>query len=177
MQEKSISNSYLPSEDTFFFAEHLVNEDGDSALEIGTGSGYLGRILEEKFSYVIGTDINYDALKNQDYKIQNLVCCKGADSLKKEFDLVICNLPYLPSEKIEDITTDGGSEGLVVPLEIINSVKTCVKSGGKLLLLTSSLANYGKLVQKIQSMGFSVSILAKKPLFFEELILIQAIRD
>lgn len=174
MQNKSLRDTYTPSDDTFFFAECIANEKGDAALEIGTGSGYLGKILQEKFSLVVGTDINHSALKSQNYKIQNSICCKGADALKKEFDLVICNLPYLPSETIQDITTDGGPEGLVVPLEIINSVIPCVRPGGKLLFLTSSLANYQTLIEKTKSLGFSVTILAKKQLFFEELIMVQA---
>ncbi len=174
MQNKSLNDTYTPSEDTFFFADCMANESGDSALEIGTGSGYLAKILQEKFSVVIGTDINYSALISQDYKIQNSVCCKGADAIKKEFDLVICNLPYLPSNEIQDITTDGGPEGLVIPLEIINSAAPCVKQGGKLLFLTSSLARYETLIEKTRSMGFSVTILAKKSLFFEKLIVVQA---
>ena len=174
MQNKSLHDTYVPSEDTFFFAECIANETGGSALEIGTGSGYLAKILQQKFSVVVGTDINHSALKNPDYKIQNSICCKSADSLKKEFDLVICNLPYLPSDVIHDIATDGGPEGLVIPLEIINSAVSHIKPGGKLLFLTSSLANYESLIEKTTSMGFSVVILAKKPLFFEELIMVQA---
>lgn len=174
MQNKSHSDTYAPSDDTFFFADCIANESGDSALEIGTGSGYLAKILQEKFALVVGTDIDHSALKSQDYKIQNSVCCKGADAMTKEFDLVICNLPYLPSDKVQDITTDGGPEGLVVPLEIIGSAAPCVKQGGKMLFLTSSLANYQALIEKTKSLGFSVMILAKKQLFFEELIIVQA---
>ncbi|MBM2852074.1 MAG: methylase [Candidatus Nitrosotenuis sp.] len=174
MQNKLPNDTYAPSDDTFFFADCIANETGYSALEIGTGSGYLGKILQEKFSLVVGTDINYTALKSQDYKIQNSVCCKDADAVTTEFDLVICNLPYLPSETVQDVTTDGGPEGLVIPLEIISSAAPHVRPGGKLLFLTSSLANYQTLIEKTKFMGFSVMIIAKKPLFFEELIIIQA---
>lgn len=174
MQSKSHSDTYAPSDDTFFFADCLANESGDSALEIGTGSGYLAKILQEKFALVVGTDIDHSALRSQDYKIQNSVCCKGADSMTKEFDLVVCNLPYLPSDSVQDIAVDGGPEGMVVPLEIISSAAPRVKQGGKLLFLTSSLANYPALIERTKSLGFSASILAKKQLFFEELIIVQA---
>lgn len=176
MQNKSLSDTYAPSEDTFFFADCIADESGDSALEIGTGSGYLGKILQEKFSVVVGTDINHSALKTQDYKIQNSVCCNGADALGKEFDLVICNLPYLPSDSVQDIAVDGGPEGLAVPLEIISSAVSHVKPEGRLLFLTSSLANYQVLIEKTKSMGFSAAILAKKQLFFEELIVVRAVK-
>ena len=35
------SEQYLPAEDTFFLADHLEGLSGDSALDIGCGSGYL----------------------------------------------------------------------------------------------------------------------------------------
>lgn len=173
MQSRS-ADSYAPAEDTFFLADHIKNEKGISALEIGTGSGYLSKILEKNFDLVISTDIDFQSLITQDQKTQNGICCTGADALGAKFDLVVCNLPYLPSEKIIDRTVDGGPEGLEVPLGIIKSVNSCLKPGGKMLYLTSSLANYEKLIKNTESMGFAVEILAKKKLFFEELIIVQA---
>ncbi len=172
MQNKS-AETYTPAEDTFFLAEHIAKEKGESALEIGTGSGYLAGVLQQNFDFVVATDIDFGALKGQEGKTQNKICCDGANALGNKFDLVVCNLPYLPSEKIIDKTTDGGSEGLLVPLGIIKSANLCIKSGGKALFLTSSLANYQKLVEKAQSMGLSATITAKKKLFFEELIIIE----
>lgn len=170
----SQSESYTPAEDTFFFANYLENEKGETALDIGTGSGYLAKLLSTKFPFVVGTDINFDSLKFQIPKLQNNLCCNGADAIRASFDLVVCNLPYLPSGKIIDHTIDGGKEGLEIPLEIINSAKNCVKKGGKFLFLTSSIANYHKLIKKTKMLGFEVKIVARKKLFFEELILVEA---
>jgi release factor glutamine methyltransferase len=176
LQNKS-AEAYAPAEDTFFLAEHIGRESGEFALEIGTGSGYLAKLLQQNFNLVVATDVDYVALKGQHDKIKNNVCCDGASALGQKFDLVVCNLPYLPSEKIIDKTIDGGPEGLVVPLSIIRSAISCIKQGGKIILLTSSLANYQRLMEKTQSMGFSVRIIAKKRLFFEELIIFEAIRS
>ena len=52
------SEQYLPAEDTFFLADQLKNLSGDSALDIGCGSGYLTDVLESNFRLVIGTDIS-----------------------------------------------------------------------------------------------------------------------
>ena len=170
----SQSNSYSPAEDTFFFAEHLEKEKGEMALDIGTASGYLAKILSKKFSFVVGTDIDFDSLNSQYNKLENCICTKGAGSFRRVFDLVVCNLPYLPSEKILDKTVDGGQEGVEIPFEIIKSIKNCIKNDGKLLFLTSSLANYKKLIAKTKKVGFDVKIISKKKLFFEELILVEA---
>jgi release factor glutamine methyltransferase len=170
------SNSrYDPAEDTFFLADHIQSETGQAALEIGTGSGYLAKILEKNFDLVVATDIDYTTISTQDEKIQNGICCVGADALSMQFDFIVCNLPYLPSDNISDRAVDGGREGLEVPIQIIKSAKYRLKPGGKMLYLTSSLANYAKLMQQTELLGFDVRVLSKKKLFFEELIIVEAI--
>jgi len=172
----SKNDEYGPAEDTYFLADHIKNEKGDSALDVGVGSGYLTKLLQESFSFVVGTDINFDVLKSQTYKAENIVCCSGAESLSFQFDLVICNLPYLATDEILDVATDGGKEGLEIPAKIIKTVSYCVKSGGKFLFITSSLSNYEKLIEITKQQGFDVKIFARKKLFFEELILVEAIK-
>ncbi len=69
MQKKFVtSDEYQPAEDTFFLADFVEKEKGISALDVGSGSGYLTQILCKNFSFVIGTDINFQVLKNQTYK-------------------------------------------------------------------------------------------------------------
>ena len=66
LQTKSLKNDeYPPSEDTFFIAENIEDEKGNFALDVGSGSGYLTKLLSENFSFVVGTDINFDVnIKN-----------------------------------------------------------------------------------------------------------------
>ena len=175
MQTKFLKNEeYPPSEDTFFLVDNIENETGDFALDIGSGSGYLTKLLSENFSFVVGTDINYKVLKHQTYKTKNLVCCNGSDALSIKFDLIVCNLPYLATDKILDIATDGGAEGLEIPLKIIKSAIPCLNTAGKFLFVTSSLSNYQALIDATKKEGLAAKIIAKKKLFFEELILIEA---
>ncbi len=174
MQNKLSTESYKPAEDTFFLEDHINNERGNCALDIGSGSGYLTKVLSKSFSIVVGTDVNFDALKIQSNKTTNLVCCNASDALLMKFDLIVCNMPYLASDEILDIATDGGPEGVVIPMKIISSAKNCLKPDGKFLFVTSSLSNYQKIVEKTKKLGLEVEILDKKKLFFEELILVQA---
>ncbi len=174
MQNKLSNDTYQPAEDTYFLEDHIKNEKGESALDIGSGSGYLTKSLSKSFRFVVGTDVNFGALKNQSNKPENLVCCNGADALQSKFDLIICNMPYLVSEEISDIATDGGKEGVEIPLMIIKSAKNCLKQDGKFLFVSSSLSNYEKLAELTRNEGFEVEIKAKKKLFFEELILLES---
>ncbi len=168
---------YPPSEDTFFISDYIEKEKGLSALDVGSGSGYLTKLLTKNFTFVVGTDINFVVLKNQTYRTKNLICCNGSDALKLEFDLVVCNLPYLATDEILDATTDGGKDGFEVPKKIFDSIYKNVKKGGKFLFVTSSLSDYQKLIDYTQNLGLNSRILAKKKLFFEELILVESIRN
>lgn len=175
MQNKLTKNEYYsPAEDTLFFADQIQNEKGKHALDIGTGSGYLAKVLSPNFELVVATDIIFEATKKSHTIIDNCLCCDSADALVAEFDLVVCNLPYLPSNEITDSTVDGLHEGVVIPLKIIKSAKNAIKRGGRLLFLTSSLANYKELIKQTQSLGLCTKIIATKKMFFEELILVEA---
>ena len=167
---------YPPSEDTFFLADHIKDEKGESALDIGTGSGYLSSILEKSFSLVVGTDLVFNVLRKQDYHIANSICCNGGDVINHQFDLVVCNMPYLNTDEVLDVRTDGGKDGLQIPIKIIDSAKSLVKPGGKFIYVTSSLSDFKKLISYTKLEGFDVDILARKKLFFEELILVRAIQ-
>lgn len=164
---------YIPAEDTFFLADHIKNQKGHMALEIGTGSGYLAKILEENFEFVVATDIEFSALKSQQARPKNTICCDAASAIGAKFDLIVCNLPYLPTDDISDRATDGGPEGLAVPLHIIQSATPCLKPGGRMLVLSSSVANYTKLIKEIKTKNLQVRIVGKKKMFFEELILLE----
>ena len=175
MQTKSLKNDeYPPSEDTFFIVDNIENEKGNFALDVGSGSGYLTKLLSKNFSFVVGTDINYNVLKHQTYKTKNLICCNGSDALKMKFDFIVCNLPYLATDKILDIATDGGAEGFEIPKKIFDSVICNIAENGKFVFVTSSLSNYQKLIEYAQKLGLKTRIIAKKKLFFEELILVES---
>lgn len=177
MQTKFLKNEeYPPSEDTFFIVDNIENEKGNFALDVGSGSGYLTKLLCKNFSFVVGTDINFNVLKNQTYKTNNIVCCNGSDALKIKFDFIVCNLPYLATDTIIDIATDGGEEGFEIPKKIFDSVINNMAEHGKFIFITSSLSNYQKLIEYAQKLGLKTRIMAKKKLFFEELILVETIR-
>jgi release factor glutamine methyltransferase len=177
LQTKFLKNEeYPPSEDTFFIVDNIENEKGNFALDVGSGSGYLTKLLSKNFSFVVGTDINFNVLKNQTYKTKNIVCCNGSDALKIKFDFIVCNLPYLATDTIIDIATDGGEEGFEIPKKIFDSVINNMAENGKFIFITSSLSNYQKLIEYAQKLGLKTRIMAKKKLFFEELILVETIR-
>ena len=167
------SEQYLPAEDTFFLEDQLKGLTGNFALDIGCGSGYLTNVLKSSFDVVVGTDISFNTLLEQNYETQNIICCNSADALNQKFDLVICNLPYLATDEIIDVATDGGKDGLEIPIEIIKSALPHLSQKGKFLFVTSSLSDYMGLIDFVTSKNFEAKIIDKKKLFYEELIIVQ----
>lgn len=176
MQKKSFDNYYVPAEDSLFLADYIQKEKGHAALDTGTGSGFLAKILSDSFELVVATDISTGALKKAHQTIGNCICCSSADAIHHYFDLAVCNLPYLPSEKIMDPAVDGLEEGLGVATNIIKSASNVIRTNGKLVYLTSSLANYEELIRRTEDLGFDAKIVAKKKLFFEELIIVECVK-
>ncbi len=98
--------------------------------------GILQNYFLKNFSFVVGTDINYAVLQHQSsYKTNNLICCNSSDALKIKFDFIVCNLPYLATDEILDIATDGGAEGFEIPKKIFDSSLKNLKKLVNLFLL------------------------------------------
>ena len=177
MQKESHNNYYIPAEDSIFFADYLKDKKGRSALDIGTGSGILANVLSKNFSLVVATDINISALVKAHETVDNCICCNAADALHASFDLIVCNLPYLPSDELLDPAVDGLHDGTEISGMMIKSASQRIEKNGKMIFLTSSLAKYGTLIKLSESLGFDVTIAAKKKLFYEELIIIECTKN
>ena len=71
------------------------------------------------------------------------------------------------------MATDGGKDGVEIPMMIITSALNHLSQNGKFLFVTSSLSDYMGLIDFVKSKKFLVKIISKKKLFFETLILVR----
>ena len=58
--------------------------------------------------------------------------------------------------------------------KIFDSVRNNLAEDGKFIFVTSSLSNNEKLIKYAQKLGLKTRIIARKKLFFEELILVES---
>ncbi len=193
-----MNSVYGPSDDTYLLADTVKGIEGYRALEIGTGSGYIAGILADRFKYVIATDIDLKALfyakysnskggyrsdgnnYGSNYSNSNNIeylCCNAADALRTEFDLIVINPPYLPSDKIDDPAVDGGEYGIEIAMNMLRSAIRVLAYNGSIYILLSSLARYDILIDYARELGLHASIVSNKSLWFEELMVIKVTKS
>ncbi len=106
------------------------------------------------------------------------------DTLKHAFDMIIFNPPYLPSSNLIDISQnshkidyswDGGAVGSEVILDFLEKAKDFLNISPRkksyLYFISSSRTDLKELEINIIKKGFKNTIVEKKHVFFEDIIL------
>lgn len=177
---------YFPAEDSLLLAETIKELElkEKTVLEIGCGSGLIALLCASKGAIVTAVDISEEAVNatRQNAKLNKLELGVFVSDLFEKangkFDLIIFNAPYLPVEKNEKTSRvyDGGLSGRKVIEKFILQCKNHLNKNGKVLLVVSSLTNPKKTIKFFERNDFNARIIAKKKVFFEELIVLEASR-
>jgi release factor glutamine methyltransferase len=165
---------YIPSDDTFLLAECMKQYRGRWALEIGVGSGVLLNLLEKNFANVAGSDIDLRALRHCRGRSGAMIaCCDAASAFVGSFDLIVSNPPYLPDDKVRDMTVHGGPAGIETTIHFIRSALPLLARGGKMLFVVSSLADSSALDQLVGENKMSKKVVMEKRVFYETLSVVE----
>ena len=181
-------NVYIPAEDSYLLADNLEIKQGQSVLEIGTGSGIVAMYASRLTDNITVTDINFDACelarKNfEDNGIENIEILFGNlfEPVKnRKFDVILFNTPYLPTEEDEvlddtiNYAFDGGLNGRKVIDLFLNEVGNHLNDNGIVQIIQSSLSGNEETLEKLDQLGFVSEIAAKEHFFFEDVTLINA---
>ena len=146
-------------------------------MEMGTGSGYICGLLKARFATVVATDIDLNAIKQAKDMVEDVtfVCCDSSSAISNmKFDLIVMNPPYLPSDEIRDASVDGGKDGIGVTTRMVRDSIRLLHPNGRILIVASSLASYSMLTERLHELGLNTSIISKKKLAFEEIMVLQA---
>lgn len=183
------NNVYEPAEDTVLAAENLVVNKKDVVLDMGTGCGILGILAAKKARRVVAVDINPHALRcaKMNAKLNGVaekVETARSDLFKsikenEEFDLIIFNAPYLPSEMIEEQewigrAWAGGPTGRLLIDKFILQAPSYLGKDGRVFLVQSTLSNTEETIQKLEENGFRVRVVAQERFAFETIVAMEA---
>jgi release factor glutamine methyltransferase len=179
---------YEPAEDSFLLADAALKEakPGMRILEIGTGSGFVSAVLlaNLKDLLLVATEINPHAArcaKMNGMEVIRTDLFKGLKSQRLEtcFDLILFNPPYLPTSREEKIpgwlnyAFDGGTSGRETLDRFLGQVRDYLKPGGEILVLISSITGLEAVKERMERLGFTVEVVARKKVSFEELMVIR----
>jgi release factor glutamine methyltransferase len=176
---------YPVLEDTLLLLEAALDEvrPTDRVLELGTGSGFVARHLAGSAALVIATDINPHACRMASSPDVGMVRADLTAGIRGQFDLVLCNPPYLPTkpgERMEDWlekALDGGEGGREVIRNLVRDLPRILAPEGRVLVVISELTGAGETLDLFAGAGFAPEITRRTRIEGEDLMVVRAVRS
>ncbi|MHC1740773.1 MAG: peptide chain release factor N(5)-glutamine methyltransferase [Anaerolineaceae bacterium] len=156
----------IPRPETELLVEEAIhwlelNPRRRNVVDVGTGSGVIAITLADVFLdlKITAIDISEDALKLSqqnavNLQVNDLISWQKNDllsNLSGKFDLILANLPYIPTETLNSLDVikfeprlalDGGSDGLNLIRKLLMHSPEHLLAGGVILLeIESTLSN------------------------------------
>ncbi|MGC9210499.1 MAG: methyltransferase [Acidilobus sp.] len=170
---------YEPSDDTWAAVEAIeklaeLDLRIKSVLDLGSGTGVLGSVARFLLrpALLMAVDISPFAVSASRKTLgpdAGVVQCDAGDCLRGQWDLVIVNPPYLPTQLEDDEACSGALS--YAWSEEAGHRALCVAAGllGRRVLIVRSSISRLNVDSCLSSLGLSkVAVLARKRLFFEE---------
>ena len=168
MAQKHFRNAvYPPSEDSFLIESCITCRVGERVLDMGTGSGILAKKAASLGGKVTAVDINPEAVAAAKAIGVEAIQSDLFDNVSGMFDLIIFNPPYIP-ENPSDVESmqwaSGATNGTI--RRFLSAAKERLSPNGRILILVSSLTDFGKLPEL---KAYRKKKVSEKKLFFERL--------
>lgn len=172
---------YYAREDSELLANNIHAQKNSFVLDLGTGSGLQAIIALSQGARVLSADIDDNALgackenvkKNKLEKNHSIRKSNLFSNISEKFDLILFNPPYVPTNEIRFLDTDGGKNGRKIIDEFLKELPKHLNKNGKCLLLQSNLNGIKKTEEILKKLKLKFKIIARKKMFFEELIVIE----
>ncbi|WP_181685640.1 HemK2/MTQ2 family protein methyltransferase [Halorhabdus salina] len=180
--QRGVDTVYGASEDSHLLAEAAVEgaKEGERALDIGTGSGYVAGALAEAGVDVVGTDLNPAACRQVHEAGISAVRANLLDPIRADaVDLVVFNPPYLPTDPETEwgdwmqAALSGGEDGRAVVDPFLADVGRVLQDDGRAFLLVSSLTGIDDVTEFAGEQGLNSSIVAEESFPFERLVVLR----
>jgi len=165
----------IPRPETELLVEEALNwldrhPGATRALDVGTGSGCIAVSMATRKPWlsITATDLSADALRLAEQNaetnhVRDQIVFEEADlmpSIDQPFDLVCANLPYIPTNKLQEVNTlgfepalalDGGADGLRLIRRLLKLLPSRMNTPTLILLETEASLGAETLALAIQA--------------------------
>lgn len=169
----------IPRPETEMLVEQALewlqaNPERRRAADVGAGSGCIAIALAQRICdlHLLASDLSADALQvasqnARRYKLDRRIHFVQADLLpgvRRPFDLICANLPYIPTGTLQTLTVarwepslalDGGPDGLRLIERLLDQIPARLAPGG--LILLEIEAGQGQAVETLLRARFPTS--------------------
>ncbi|TQQ82603.1 methyltransferase domain-containing protein [Halonotius terrestris] len=177
---------YQPAEDSALLAKAAIDDMSapNRVLEVGTGSGWVAeQVASETDARVVGSDLNPHACQQaRERGIEAVRADLVAPFAPDEFDAVLFNPPYLPTDPDNEWddwmehALSGGTDGRRLIVPFLDDVGRVLTADGVVYLLVSSLTGYEIVVDLAEGAGFETAEVAQESYPFEVLSVLRLTR-
>ncbi len=136
-------------------------EVSGTALDLGTGTGVLAAVLAHRWlSNIVATDNDVRSLQCAQFNVDNLGLAKQVQVVQADlftdgqFDLVVCNPPWLPGKPTSPIERAIYDENSGMLKGFLQGLKAHLNEGGEGWLILSDLAEHLKLRMREELLGW-----------------------
>jgi methylase of polypeptide subunit release factors len=173
-----------PTPYSLLLAEHIPEQPGRRAVDVGTGSGILGivaRLQGADQVYVLDTNSHAISLAMENAERNGvrdgfIHLPTGPTIIPlppgEILDMVVCNPAQLPLPQPDRAVSPfyAGPDGRQMIDELIRAVPGLLSASGRLLMTHNSLADLPKSLQLMESLGLESRVLAERSLEFRPFI-------
>ena len=164
---------------TQFMIQNMEIGKNDVVLDMGTGSGAIAIEASKKARFVVGIDINENAvkiarenakkngIKNAEFIVSNLF--SSLPHIK--FDVILFNPPYLEGKIKDDFDYAIFDYKKETIKNFLKEAKNYLKKDGHIEIVYSSISSPNKVVEYAKSIGWKIEIKAIKKIWGEKLYL------
>lgn len=165
-------NTFWPYTDSHPLVRNFEIENGESVLDVGTGSGVIGIFACYKGAgRVVAVDVNPDAIRSATFNVkqhgfERVMEPRRSDLFEnvgdEQFDVIMANLPFRNKPAPDVVARSQWDTGFQTNTTFFKEVDKYLKPGGRIYYIQASFGAVDEVKRLAREAGFSVRLIGEK---------------